>query len=299
MTFENFKSRITSALAAELGSDVTISQRRIAKNNNLVLDGLVITRHDDCLSPTIYLNDYFDAWQKNDVPFDDVFADILAQYRSAIPSQGAGLKGLMDYERIRDNIVFRLVNYEKNAPLLSDRPNIRYLDLAVTFLCLCSVHTENDATISIRNEHLSLWGVSPEDILSAARKNTPKRLPRMLMNIADLLPLAPPADEPFTPQAKDLAYPMYVLTNESKVHGAGCLLYDGLLEECAARLGGSYYILPSSIHEVLLIPESASPEPDCLNTMITEVNRDMLAADEYLSDHAYYYDVKDGKMTSR
>ena len=299
MTFETFKSKITSQLAAELGSDVTIKERRVAKNNNLILDGLVITRQNDFLSPTIYLNDYYDACSKRNVPFDDLFADILAQYKSSIPSQDESLRTLSDYEKIRHRIVFRLVNYEKNAPLLSGCPHIRYLDLAVTFLCLCSIHSTNDATIGIKNEHLNLWGISADELYEEAKKNTPKRLPFILQNIAELLPLLPSGEEPFTPQAKDLSFPMFVLSNESRVHGAGCLLYDGVAEHCAEITGGAYYILPSSIHELLLIPASATPDPDCLNAMIAEVNRDMLAADEYLSDHAYYYDENSGIVIPR
>ncbi len=82
---------------------------------------------------------------------------------------------------------------------------------------------------------------------------------------------------------------MYVLTNDLRMHGAGCLLYDGLMQKCAKKLGGSFVIIPSSIHELLLIPESDSPDPEDLNAMVREVNQDCVAADEFLSDHIYHY----------
>ena len=164
-----------------------------------------------------------------------------------------------------------------------------YLDLAVTLLCLVSVHEENDACISVKNEHLAMWGMSAEELFSQAKANTPTTLAPVLTNIADLLPLAPMDAEPLLPEPGSLSCPMYVLTNRLKLHGAGCLLYEGLLSGIAKKLGGDFVILPSSIHELILIPAAFSPDADVTNDMIREVNRTSVAADEYLSDHSYYY----------
>ncbi len=291
MTFDTFKDRVTTQLSTMLPQGTTITPRRVTKNNNTILDGLVITRENDILSPTIYLNEYYTACDKKQVPFDDLIADILDQYHRCTPKSSDGFEHLLDYDRIKEKIVFRLVNYDRNRPQLATMPHVPFLDLAVTFLCLVSVHEEHDAIISLQAEHLKLWDMSVEDLFSYTKTNTPVQLPPLMQNLAELIPHPAHSEEPFLPSADDLSCPMYVLTNTLHMHGAGCLLYDGLLAEGAKKLGGNLIILPSSIHEVLLIPEAFNSNPDDLNAMVNEVNHDCVAADEYLSDHIYHYDA--------
>ncbi len=83
---------------------------------------------------------------------------------------------------------------------------------------------------------------------------------------------------------------MYVLTNRQRLNGACCILYQDVLKQVAGRLGDSLYILPSSIHEVIAIPASASGNPKELSQLVQEINIAEVAPEEILSDHAYYYD---------
>ncbi len=297
MTLDTFINSVTEQLTEKLPQGTTITSRRVAKNNNTVLDGLVITRANETLSPTIYLNEYFDACTQKNVPFDDLVNEILAQYYRCSPKMKSDFGHLLDYDKIKGDIIFRLVNYEKNKPLLTTMPHIPFLDLAVTFLCLVSVNEDNDAIISLKNEHLKLWDMTTEDLFSYTMRNTPERLPFVLQNITELIPSPLTSDEPLFPSADNISCPMYVLTNSLRMHGAGCLLYEGLMAKCAKKIGGSFIILPSSIHELLLIPRFESPDPEDLNAMVCEVNHDCVAADEYLSDHIYYYSAEDDTIS--
>ncbi len=297
MTFETFKNRVTAELIGRLPQGTTITPRRVTKNNNLILDGIVINRDGQILSPTIYLNEYYTACDKEHIPFDDLVADILSAYQNSVPKDVPDIRRLFDFDRIKDNVILRLVNREKNASLLEQTPFVPFCDLAITYLCLVDIHQENDGFISIRNEHLKKWGITPKEMHALAKANTLSKFPAVFQNIADLLPLAPLTDEPFIPRASDLSFPMFVLSNSLRMHGAACLLYDGLLFDIAKKLGGDLIILPSSIHEVLIIPASAATDTDALNHMICEVNATSVAIDEYLSDHVYFYSAETDEVT--
>ena len=89
---------------------------------------------------------------------------------------------------------------------------------------------------------------------------------------------------------------LYVLSNEKRCQGAAAILYPGILAEAARRLKGSFYILPSSIHEVILLPDDGRGNGDGLHEMIADINQSQLREEEVLSDYAYRYDAATGKV---
>ena len=90
--------------------------------------------------------------------------------------------------------------------------------------------------------------------------------------------------------------PMYILSNSGKVNGATCILYDGLLSQIAERLKSDFILLPSSIHEVILVPVDQCEELCTFSSMVAEVNETQLTDEEILSDHAYYYERSKGVL---
>ena len=87
---------------------------------------------------------------------------------------------------------------------------------------------------------------------------------------------------------------MWVLTNELGIYGATAMLYDGVLEEAGEKWEQNFYIIPSSVHELILLLEEWDMEQ--LDLMIKEVNEREVKDDEILSDHAYLYDVKEKRF---
>ena len=200
------------------------------------------------------------------------------------------------FDNIRERIIFRLVNRKANHHLLTKIPHIDYLDLAVTFVCLLSVRDSGDATILINSSHLEKWQLSADDLLATAKQNTPRLLPWEMSNMTDILQELSTPDDDLIPRPQELSYPMYILTNRIRLHGAGCILYDGLLPSLAKTLGDDLYIIPSSIHEVLLIPSSVVTDRRDLDAMIHEVNTTQVPDEEILSDHAYQYIREMGRV---
>ena len=288
MTYQEFKHQICQTLESELGPNEKVTIQDIIKNNNTHLDGLTILSTHCNLSPTIYLNRYFKQYE-NGKTLSSICHDILEIYHENKPSGNIDVTFFTDYNKVKSLIVFKLVNFERNRELLEDIPHFRFLDLAVVFNCLLESHSSGNATILIHNHHLQFWGVTRDDLYALALLNTPKLLKYDLRNMSDILKELLVESDCDNLSSKEAACPMYVLSNQCKLNGSVCILYQNLLKDFAQRLDSDLYILPSSVHEVLIIPACENDSYHALSDMVKEVNATQLAREEILSDHVYYF----------
>ena len=299
MTYDTFKEQILAGMKARIPL-ASLSIQSVVKNNNVQLDGLTIMEGGTNLSPTIYLNYFYETYQ-NGVEFSSILDTILHTYQSNKPRGKIDTSFFTDYANVRPHIAYKLIHYERNRHLLADLPHFRYLDLAIVFYCLVSSSPSGNATILIRKVHLRFWNISPTQLFDAAKENTPRLLSYDLRNMNDLMEelLAPAHSTLSDPDIKkeDAAIcPMYVLTNQNKLNGASCILYEHLLEHFADRLCCDLYILPSSIHEVILIPATSDTSYQELSQMVQEVNDTQVSPEEILSDHVYYFSRSSGSI---
>jgi len=295
--YSEFKQHILTDLQKHLGSDIRVTVQDIIKNNDTHLDGLTLLSARYNLSPTIYLNYYFKQYEDGR-SLSDIEDDILKVYRDNCPSANIDISFFTDYDKVKSRIVFKLVNYERNRELLQEVPHYRFLDLSIVFNCLVESSPSGSATILIHNHHLSYWGITKDDLYALAQQNTPRLLSYDLRNMTDILKELL-ADEELPADAPDVAtaYPMYVLTNRYKLNGSGCILYRNLLRDFANRLESDLFILPSSVHEVLIIPVKNQTTHQELSDMVKDVNSSQLSREEILSDHVYYFCRESGQIT--
>ena len=288
MKYNEFLNTVKSEISERLGENHEIHIQSFPKNNGIVYDGLVIFKPKQNISPTIYLNPYY-HWYLDGVPMEDIYESIISTYNERNPQKNFDTTEFTDYEKAKPNIIAKLVNYEKNKELLERVPHVKYLDLAVVFQCLVNKAEDGFATILIHNHHLDFWNVDTEQLYRAALVNTENLLSFECENLETLLQEHMqdiPSNLPLS------ECPVYILTNHVKLNGATTILYDGLLKRISDTLNHDLMILPSSLHEVLLIPVD---EPDKINMftqIVKEVNETQLSDDEILSDHAYYFSRK-------
>ena len=295
--YSEFKQQILSDLQERLGSDVRVTVQDIIKNNDTHLDGLTILSTKYNLSPTIYLNSYFKQYE-NGHSLSDIENDILKVYHDNRPSDNIDISFFTDYDKVKSRIIFKLVNYERNRELLKEVPHYRFLDLSIVFNCLVESSPSGSATILIHNHHLNYWGITKDDLYALAQQNTPRLLSYDLRNMTDILKeLLSDEDIPADAPDATTSYPMYVLTNRYKLNGSGCILYQNLLRDFANRLESDLFILPSSVHEVLIIPVKNKTSPQELSDMVKDVNSSQLSREEILSDHVYYFSRESGQIT--
>lgn len=295
MTYETFKERIIDAVNEALGTGVKVTIQRVQKNNGLELDGLTIIDGRTNIAPTIYLNYYYHLLSDGRRDLQEIITDILETYEEHRMNSNIDLNFFTDFERVKDKIVFKLINTKQNSKLLEQIANINFLDLSIVFYYLFDSTDSGSATILIRNEHLNYWNVDTDTLFQYAKENTPKLLKSKLNSMMDILAGIESTEEILN--CTDELLPMYVLTNHTNMFGAATMLYDNVLKSFADKKNSDFYILPSSVHELILIPASTDMDSDYLTSMVQEVNDTQVPNEEILSDHAYYYNRTTNQIT--
>lgn len=286
MNYQQFVMALKTKVADILGESATVTIHTALKNNGYERVGLTISEKHINLSPTIYLEEYFKYFEDDD-SIDDIADSILHVYREVRFDHSWQVHTISNFEIIKEKIVYKIIHAPQNETLLKTLPSLPYLDFAVVFYILFEVDDNGTATIPVTEDLLRLWNTSLKKLFHIAMKNTPKLLPPVFkpMRIVVEELLGHPYDEDL--QDDDI---MFVLTNPLRSLGAACILYDNVLLHIGNFLKENYYVLPSSIHEVIIIPESQAPGKETLNDMIAEINETQVAIEDVLSNHVYYYD---------
>lgn len=212
-------------------------------------------------------------------------------YRDLFSTGKKEEKFLKDFAKIKNAICFLLVNREKNQEMLSSHPHIEVLDLAMVFYYKRAEGYQEDATITIRESDKKRWGITTEKLHEIALANTVKLLPSAFQTIEQVIDDI--AKEEHLPVSRDeeSRERMYVLTNEEKYLGAGTILYPDVLRKIYQCLGVGFFVLPSSIHEIIIMPDSGSVTATNLQSLVADMNEHFLEAEEILSNSVYRYDI--------
>lgn len=285
MNYQQFVMALKEKVAAILGGNVDVQIHTALKNNGYERVGLTISEKHINLSPTIYLEEYFKYFEEDD-SIDDIVESILRVYHEIKFEHSWQVHTISDFELMKEKIVYKIIHAPQNEILLQSLPFVSYLDFAIVFYILFEVDEQGTATIPVTEDLIQLWETNLDEIHQLAKQNTPKLLPAVFkpMRIVIEELLGNPCDNII--QADDI---MFVLTNSLRSLGAACILYENVLFHIGNFLKENYYILPSSIHEVIIIPESQCPDEDTLNSMILEINETQVEIEDVLSDHVYYY----------
>ena len=287
--------KMNAGYIAGEGGNITINH--VIKNNGCEMDGLVIMEKGKDIAPTIYLDSFYELYT-NGENIKNIIRQIEVIYEQNKNNVTFDVNILKHFDTIKDKIVYKVVNYRSNEKLLEQVPHKRILDLAVVFYCLLDNEYGRSATALIYNNNLKNWNVTIDDVYKAALKNTPDLLHSKISSMAALFEKCGVNVDGEEVDLKDyVPSDMYVLTNESKLNGAACILYENVLYDFAQKLGADLYILPSSVHAVILLPKLSMFEKDELVNMVKEVNTEGVAADEVLSDHVYEYNRTERLIT--
>lgn len=291
MDYQNFKMKLVELVQKEISDGVEVSLENIPKNNGIYMEGMVFSKKGESASPVLYVEEYYQFWKKG-ISLEQLVEKILWNYGHFRPQMCITKDFFKDYDKLKSRIFYKLINYEKNRELLKKIPYTRVLDLAMVFYYQLD-EIEPAATVLIQNSHLRMWNLTREELENNARKYTCLHLPAEFLTMAKLAGME---EEEMDELADEECCPMYILTNKERRLGAGVILYPGILEQARNLLGDNFYILPSSIHECILVPEDGNYDQEELTGMVTEINAKHVDYREILSDQAYYYLKKDGRI---
>lgn len=298
MEIKEFAQQVADAVQERLGGECRAEIKEIRKNNNAVLTGLMIRNPSTNVSPCIYLEEFFQGFEKGTETVEGMADRIAGAYREAGLPDRMDISFFTDYEKARKKVRGKLVNTEINRKLLEAVPHREFLDLSMVYmLCLEEEGCGMECSIDVKNEYLELWGVTEEELFGDAEANARSDGGAVLKSIVDVIKDVPYNEETAVP-ALDESFPMYVLTNRRRTYGAVGMLDAETLKEAGKILGGGYYILPSSVHELILLASSGKAgEVKKMEEMVKIINDTLVLAEERLGYHIYRYDNESGKIS--
>lgn len=300
MKFEQFADAVVEKIREylpETFANATVELNTIVKNNDTHLTGLTIRGIEQNISPTIYLEQFFERYQDGE-DMSDVLERIADVRISHELSERFDTEQITEFDRVKDKIVPKLVNKDWNEELLKDRVHSVVGDLAITYQILLSQDFSGNASVTITNQIMKMWSISLEELHALALDNMKKLTPSTFEPMSKVLAsmLGEDAAELFASETPSDEL-MWVLSNRSRINGAAALLDKNIMQSVIDTIGSSFYILPSSIHECIVVAASDDMDVLQLTDMIQDVNAGQVAPDERLSDHPYRYSVEEGLLS--
>lgn len=296
MTIKEYSGNMKQALEKILGEGYEVEEALIGKNNGVQLDALVIRTSGMNIAPTLYLKSYFENYEDGETIQDGAMR-LAEDFRRALPDEGFDVSFYEDYDLVKEGLSYKLISAERNSELLSDVPHVPFLDLAIVFYYAFENRGLPDGTILIKNKHMEMWGVSTEQLMRDAGENAPKSLPGVCRDMCSVLERIYPGKSEEIFPANEPMLPMYVLSNSRMVNGAAAMLYPDILHNLSESLKSDLYIIPSSVHEVIVLARNMAGDEKSLREMIHTVNETQLEPQDVLSDSLYFYDRKDEKIS--
>lgn len=268
----------------------------LLKNNDTKRYAILLKKIEGTVSPTIYLDNFYSEFEHGRTTISETASHIYEQMHDFEDKIEAYQEFSAELSDCSNKITYRLVSKERNKQFLDSVPHLPFLNMAVVFYIIHHVSKEGMESICVTNELAGKWGLSAKSLYIIAKKNTPILLPPVIDTMEHTLELLmgeinctiEPAEDSNKP------IPMHIMTNKYQINGASVLLYHGLLDGLAEKLGTDLYVIPSSIHELIIMPaEDGSLSLSKLSDMVKEINENHVKEEEILSDCAYYYDHKE------
>ncbi|MGC4019889.1 MAG: DUF5688 family protein [Muricomes sp.] len=302
MEYQEFLCAVERELNKKLKEGVRATIYVSQKNNGKEKKGILFQSKELRASPAIYLEGLYGRFRQGEA-MDCLIREIQEFYEAIEGREIYDYRLLQEFDRVKDKIVLKVIHTKKNEKLLESIPFIEVLDLAIVFYVLLEVDKAGSATVQISREYLEMWGITKEELHQLAIKNSAILLPAefftMEQAIEKMLDADSGEEENLLKRAdRSEDDVMYVLTNSLRNYGAACLCYPHVLYMIGEMLEEDFFILPSSVHEVIIVPESKGLDTEEMNEMIVEINETQVAPEEVLSNHVYFYERNEGKLIS-
>ncbi len=294
MNYTSFCEYLLASLVNQMEHGVTISKETIRKNNNVSLDAFIIHMPNVSSAPVVYLQPLYKTYRDGS-SIDKIAQTVLARLKIELPLSLELAEQARSLSSARDRIAYRLISQKENEELLKEVPWTAWCDLAIIYYLHLGVKDDKQITTIIHNHQAKSWGLSSSELYELAKENTPKLCPSAIGRLDHLLFGWDHDTDRMIPC--DTGIPtLYVLSNQSGINGAVCMLYDDIIKDFADKIGSDLIILPSSIHEVLMLPDSHDQEYETFRQMVRSVNAEDIPKEEVLSDELYLYRRSTGRI---
>ena len=257
------------------------------KNNIVVKEGVGIRRRDSNLEACMYLElAYAGAYVYEGRVIEEIAQTLVRNYKESEKHNIVDVNQIMDWEWSKNRLRAKLIGTERNKSVLEKSPHRQFLDLSIVYYVI--VDEEEGAFVQIRNEQLSYWDKTEEDLYYQAMQNIQTEEELIIEDLQDVL-------QHHDIEGKEARGKCIMCTNSNKIFGAIMITWERSLQKLKEKLGSDEFIvLPSSVHEVLAVPLNEKSEWKGLKEIVKDVNDTMVDQEEVLGDSLYLY--KNGKL---
>jgi len=298
MDYDNFKEKFVEDLRDKLyesGAEVNLSVHTVNKLNESY-EAVTVTPEGSNIGVNIPIDKFYEALD-NGKSYDEVVdkaVDVISSGLNQRPD--FDIDSLSDYSQMKEKLAMEVVSADANKEMLETVPHQNIEDMAVVYRFVLNSDDEGRASILVTNQLIKSMGVTPEQLHNDAMENAPVIKPVEIKGMSEVMAEMMGVEQaemlgifPVAPEDEKI----YVATVPDKVHGAGVLAYQNFMEQAAERAGGDFFILPSSIHEILIVPDKGEMGLKDLEAMVREVNATQVAPADKLTDSVYHYDSKE------
>ena len=278
MDYETFKWSLLEEVNRKTGADTTVRLHRLTGENGVRTDTISLIGGEGKASPALAVRPFYESYLKGE-SLNGLAGGVIESRLQGVGETPGSYGCVPELDDVRDRLYVRLINGARNRRLLESIPYVPFLDLAMVFYMRLDVSRRYDAMVLVRKGDLERWRITTEELEKMAVNNTVEQ------KVCELIPLEAFLEE----KAEEHSSAMFVLTDTDRRYGAAALCYPGLIESIADQFDSDLYVLPSSVHEVIILPDEGGFSPHMMSALVREVNATEVAENEILSDHAYYY----------
>ena len=282
---EEFVSQCRSALCETGPEDIKLEERKVNKAQRGELNGVLFMKEGLLCAPTFYIEDFYKAY-KNGTSIADLSHDAIETAVRSMDMASLFAQGSLDMIGDSENLRVRMLDKGRNKGYLKDKP---YRELGCGFVYVAEIGRGEYGAV-ITNELIKEYDMAENEFFDKAIKNTVGNFPALLHDLGESVIGDPEScvnllDQP-SGRAPAGAGPGFVLTNSRFFWGAGTLFYPGMIDRLHELLGGDFYVLPSSVHELILIAVD-DQDPQQLVDLVRSANRSVVKDNEILADDLY------------
>lgn len=278
-----------------VGADIQVTEA--VKNNDNLLIGLTFRNMGESLSPQVYLNDMYESFVNGKRNIDEITLLVQRVFNEQIDKPWISLDAdsLRNWESIKDKVIVKLFGIENNEEYLSDAVYMPVCDnLAEVVFVMFDRQESGVLTSKLTKSLFESLNITREELFDVAIKNTMREFPAKIMGMSEMIRRITGSDEFGLSREEEI---LYVLSNDIMVNGAATLLYNNVLRDFCVRFGTDrVIILPSSIHEAILVLPDTLLDKDELKRMVMEINDTVLSVEDVLSNDAYIYRLEDDQI---
>lgn len=291
MSFEEFREKILQEIRVRADGTFQVKKHDVIKNNNVKQAGIaVVVKEEPDIGPCVYLDELYREYESDGMKFDEIVNEVyrlILKYEEDMPD--VYVSGFRNWETVQKDVYAKLINAEQNKEQLREIPHRMFLDLAVVYYAVARDHAQQEVgTVLIRKVHTEEWGQEEENLYQTAMRNMRADGEADFTTIETVVKHILPGIT-FPKKDGNAPHDMYILTNHRRRFGAAEILDKKTLRMVADKVGDGFIVLPSSVHETIILPSKKEAEYGWLADMVREVNNTQVNEEERLSYHVYVY----------